>query len=175
MKHIKSALAIVMAVLVLVSLWIPAFAYSNVQPRPSVVTIDAVPVGETFTCNFVVYSANGFPENFVLREDNIEIKGTGKADIVCIETKSNTGLTVSGSFKLKATYPGQITVAIKNNSLCDSAGIYNVGSLPQRVDLKIFNIDGENAYEKMTDFEVYLTYFAAPFWSLLNSIKNLFN
>lgn len=175
MKHIKSVLAIVMAVIVLASLGIPVFAYSIAQPRPSVITVDAVPVGEIFSCSFVVYSANGFPENFVLREDNIEIKGSGKADIIYIETTSNMGQTVSGCFKLKATYPGQITVAIKAVSFCDSAGIYNVGSVPRRVDLKIFNIEGKNAYEKMTDFEVYLTYFAAPFWSLLNSIKNFFN
>lgn len=175
MKCFMKIAAIVMAVLISASLSSTSFAYSNASPRPSVITVEAVPVGETFTCSFVVYSANGFPQDFVLREDNIEIKGTGKADIVYIETTSNTGLTVSGGFKLKATYPGQITVAIKYKSLCDSAGNYNTSCMPRKVDLKIFNIDGENAYEKMTDFEAYLTYFAAPFWSLFNSIKNLFN
>ena len=175
MKYIKSVLAIVLAVLVSASLWIPVFSYSYYQPRPSVITVEAVPVGETFGCSFVIFSENGFHELFELREDNIEIKGSGKADIVYIETTSNMGQTVSGGFKLKATYPGQITVAIKNDSLCDIAGIYNIGSMPKRVDLKIFNINGENRYKEMTDFETYLTYFVAPFWSLFNLTNILFN
>ncbi len=176
LKYIKIILAFVMAVIISVSSWISTFAYSNHQPRVSVITtVEAVPVGETFVCGFTIYSANGFPESFVPGNYCIEIKGTGKASLVSVDTTSNTGLTVSGRFTLKATYPGQISVTVKNDSFCDSIGIYNTGSVPQRVDIKIFNINGENAYEKMTDFEVYLTYFIAPFWSVFNSIKNLFN
>lgn len=175
MKYIKRVLIIALAVLVSASLWIPVFGYSFNQPRPSVIALDAVPVGETFSCSFVIYSENGFHVLFELREDNIEIKGSGKADIISVDTMSNTGQTVSGTITLKGTYPGEIKIAIKNDSFCDNAGIYNVGSVPANVDLKIFNIDGENRNKKMTDFEEYLTYFIAPFWSLFNLTNTLFN
>jgi len=175
LKTFKIVLAIVMAALISVSSLIPSLAYSIHPPRVSVITaVDAVPVGETFSCTFVIYSANGFAGSFTLGEYNIEIKGTGRAKVLSVETTSNTGLTVTGRIRLEATYPGQIRVAVKDASFCDIAGIYNTGSVPQRVDIKIFNTDGENAHEKMTDFEVYLTYFIAPFWGIINSIKNLF-
>lgn len=160
--------------LAILCLPVPCFAAPTAPPRASVVCLEAIPVGKTFTCSFLVYSANGFSSTFKLRPGDIEITGNGKAEIVSVETISNSGQYVNGNFKLKATYPGKIRVYIKGGTFRDSEGVYNIGSVPRSVDLKIFNIDGENAYEKMTDFEYYLTYFVAPFWSVFNSIKKLF-
>lgn len=145
-----------------------AFAAGISPPRATVVACEALPVGKSVYCTCGFYSANGFYNNINLSENHFDISGTGKVVLSDFQTFYSDGLTVTVRFKLTATYPGQVKLAFKEHAIHDKAGLGCIGSVPRFIDVKIFNVEGENAYVKMTGIEFYLTILAAPLWYLLH-------
>lgn len=164
-KFLSFSLAVALAFVSVV----PVFAYSSAQPRASLVAPEALAVGDTVMCSCGFYSINGI-SNVELSEEDFTLSGTGKAVLSDFQTWYSDGLTVTVSFKLTATYPGQIKIAVKPDAVFDNAGIMSTGSVPKFVDAKIFNVEGEKAHIKMTDREFWLTFFVAPFWYLLHLV-----
>ena len=147
---------------------------SSVAAPPQVSLVfsrEAVPVGETFGVSGIVYSEAGFTNNFRLSETCVSVSGTGKATVSDFTMKDTEGLTRTFSFKLTATYPGEIKVYIEIGSAIDRNGNSNSSpSVPKGIDIKIFNTEGEKAYQKMSEAEYFFTVLIAPFWSFLHSL-----
>ena len=168
-KFIKKVFAVTLVLVLLFVSVVPSFAYSIAQPRASLVAPEALAVGDTVMCSCGFFSINGI--NIVeVNEYDFTLSGTGKAVLRDFQTWHSDGLTVTVTFKLTATYPGQIKIAVKPEAVFDNAGIMSTGSVPKYIDAKIFNVKGENAYIKMTDREFWITYFVAPFWYLLHLV-----
>ena len=130
----------------------------------------AVPAGESIGGACLISSDNGFRDDLRLSADYFEISGTGKVELSDFSTTVN-GNTAVAYFKITGTYPGEAKISIKPYTVYDKAGNCNSsGTVPARVDVKIFNTQGDAAYEKMSEFEYLVTVIVAPFWDLLHKI-----
>lgn len=160
----------VMLVFAVLCPWITAFAAeTGYPPRVSVVIHDAVMAGESLYGTLMFYTPNGVSKNLRISEENFSISGTGRARITDIgELTTVDGMTYTARFRLVAEYPGEIKLAFKNSQFSDRAGLWNTGSVPKYIDIKIFNTDGDKADEKMTESEYFITVIIAPFWYVLH-------
>lgn len=130
----------------------------------------AVPAGESMGGVCLICSDNGFRDDLRLSADYFEISGTGKVELTDFFTTVN-GNTVTVHFTITGTYPGEAKILIKPDTVYDKAGMCNTtNTVPIFVDVKIFNTDGDEAHEMMSEFEHFVTVMVAPIWSLLRKI-----
>lgn len=169
---VKKAISVILVFALLSATLISASAVTPLStPSCSIRSFQrAVPAGESIGGACIISSDNGFRDDLRLSADYFEISGTGKVELSDFSTTVN-GNTVVAYFKITGTYPGEARIQIKPDTVYDKAGICNTtNTVPVFVDVKLFNTEGEEGYEKMSEFEYLITVIVAPFWSLLRRI-----
>ncbi len=170
---IKVVLSVVLSLIVVISAIVPASASIHV-PRATIIigqNYEGIAAGETVNCLLNVYSENGFNYNFRLSELDFEYRGSAKVRFSDFETFICSDKQFQVKFKITGVYPGTGKVHLKPYTFCDKAGIENGSTtIPRKLDVKIFNTEGEKAHEQMSTPETWLTLFVAPFWGLLDKV-----